>query len=243
MKKIFRLLSIVPALAVMVLVSAPFPGHCEETEQSAPLEQFQSTEQPAVQPVAPPAPPADPLTRARTLFSEEKYDEVIRLLTGPAASNPGDFPLNILLAKAQTEKCEDLKARGDKSYKSLVKEPYLTALRLFKIDPYRAEPYYVAAKCLVINKSPTRAVRSIKKALYFSPNTPEYLITLGDGCALLGERDQQRMQKDRLFSIARDAYQKAAAGTQNEKLRAEAEMKIKALQKIIDNMGGTVYRN
>jgi len=243
MKKFFRSLNIVPALAVIILVSAPFPGHCEETEQSAPLEQSQSTEQPAMQPAAPPSPPADPLIQARALFSEEKYDEVIRLLTGPAASNPGNFPLNILLAKAQAEKCEDLKARGDKSYKAAVMTPYLTAIRLFKIDPYRSEPYYVAAKCLVINKSPTRAVRSIKKALYFSPDTPEYLITLGDGCVLLGERDNQTMQKDRLFSIARDAYQKAAAGTENERLRAKAEMKIKKLQQLIDDIGGTVYRN
>lgn len=243
MKKFFRLLNIVPVFTAVILMSASFPGYCEEPEQQPPLLQPQSTEQPIVQPAAPPPPPADPLTRAQALFNEEKYDDVIRLLTGPAASNPGNFPLNILLARAQAEKCEDLKARGDKSYKSLVMNPYLTALRLYKIDPYRAEPYYVAAKCLVINKSPTRAVRSIKKALYFAPDTPEYLITLGDGCVLLGERDRERMQKDRLFSIARDAYQKAAAGTDNEKLRAEAEMKLKKLQKMIDNLGGTVYRN
>ncbi len=234
MKKSF-FVPIASALFALILTSAPSPGHCAETEQSP----LQSTEAPVLQPATTQA----PLTRAQVLLSEEKYDEVIRLLTGPAATNPGNFPLNILLAKAQTEKCEDLKARGDRTYKSLVKEPYLTAIRLFKINPYRPEPYYVAARCLLINKSPTRAVRSIKKALYFAPDTPQYLITLGDGCVALGERDRERMQKDRLFSIARDSYQKAAAKADNDRLRAEAEMKIMKLQEIIDDMGGTVYRN
>ncbi|MBW1723286.1 MAG: hypothetical protein JRH13_15175 [Deltaproteobacteria bacterium] len=189
-----------------------------------------------------PGPSRGMLGRAESLFKAKKYDEVIRLLSGPASREPGNFPVNILLAKAQTEKCALLKSRGDKKYRSLVMSPYMTARRLNRIDPYRPEPYYIASKCLLINDRLTRSIRSIKKALYFAPGRPEYLIVLGDGCRRLAERGHDRFQIDRYISLAMDAYRKALTNAKNEELKADAEKRIEGLEKMKRDMEGTVYR-
>lgn len=151
----------------------------------------------------------DLYARAEELYKEKKYDEVIKILFGPAYDNPSDYRTNVLLAKAQLEKCAILKANGDKSYRELVQHPYVTGRRLHKIDETRPEPYYIVAKALLINNRPHRSVRTIKKALYYSPNNPEYHLVLGDGYLVLGDREQRSMEKERFFRMAKEAYEKA----------------------------------
>jgi len=151
----------------------------------------------------------DLYARAEELYKEKKYGEVIKLLNGPAYDNPSDFRINVLLAKAQLDKCAILKANGDKSYKTLVQQPYVTGKRLHKIDETRPEPYYIVAKALLINNRLDRSIRTIKKALYYSPDNPEYLIVLGDGYAVLGDHEYRLGEKQRLFRIAKNAYEKA----------------------------------
>ena len=128
--------------------------------------------------------------------------------------------LIVLFAKAQTEKCAQLKEQGDKSYETLVKKPYETAVRLHKMAGMKPELYYITARCLLINDRPTRAKRSISKALYFKPGDPEYLVTLGDiYCALAekAKRDKgQGMDPDDLYSNAKDAYQQALAAKRDD---------------------------
>jgi len=151
----------------------------------------------------------DPYARAEALYREKKYDEVIKTLSGPAYAEPSNFRLNILLAKAQLEKCAILKANGDKSYRALVKEPYVTGRRLHKIDKSRPEPYYIVAKALLINNRVDRSIRTIKKALYFSPNNPEYFIVLGDAYHVMGDHERGTGERERFFRLAKDAYEKA----------------------------------
>lgn len=158
---------------------------------------------------ADPSSQQDLYARAEELYKEKKYGEVIKLLYGPAYDNPSDFKINILLAKAQLEKCAALKANGDKSYRALVQEPYVTGRRLHKIDETRPEPYYIVAKALLINNRLDRSIRTIKKALYYSPNNPEYFIVLGDGYTVLGDHERQPGNKQRCFRMAKDAYEKA----------------------------------
>lgn len=151
----------------------------------------------------------DLYAQAEQLYMEKKYDEVIKILFAPAYDNPSDFRLNVLLAKAQLEKCAILKANGDKSYKALVQEPYATGRRLHKIDETRPEPYYIVAKALLINNRLDRSIRTIKKAIHYSPHNPEYHLVLGDGYCVLGEHERRRDAAQRFFRIAKDAYEKA----------------------------------
>jgi tetratricopeptide (TPR) repeat protein len=176
---------------------------------------------------------ADPYTEAEALLKEKKYDDVIRLLAGSTYTESTIFKLNLLLAKAQVEKCAILKANGDMSYKTLIHQPYEIGKRLNKINTTHPEPYYIVAKSLLINDRNTRARKTIKKALYFSPHNAEYLIVLGDACYAQGET-VEKLGKDsslanRFFSEAKDAYEKAIKnmGENAEEFRTNVEGKLK----------------
>ena len=176
----------------------------------------------------------DLYAQAEQLYKEKKYDEVIKVLFAPAYDNPSDFRINVLLAKAQLEKCAILKANGDKSYRALVQEPYVTGRRLHEIDETRPEPYYIVAKALLINNRLDRSIRTIKKALYYSPNNPEYFIVLGDGYTVLGDHEQQPGNKQRRFRMAKDAYEKALKfGKDIPELNTKVEQRIDELSKKI----------
>jgi hypothetical protein len=181
---------------------------------------------------ADPSAQQDLYARAEALYREKKYDEVIITLAGPAYADPSNFKLNVLLAKAQLEKCAILKANGDRSYKALVKDPYVTGRRLHKIDKTRPEPYYIVSKALLINNSRGKSVRTIKKALYYSPNNPEYLIVLGDGYREMGEHEKGVGDEERYFGLAKDAYEKALKfGKDIPEVNASVEQRIDELSK------------
>ena len=168
---------------------------------------------------------ADQYGQAEALFKEKKYDEVIRLLSEPANAEPGNFKLNILLAKAQIEKCAILKAKGDKSYKTLIHQPYQKGRMLHKIDKTRPEPYYIVARSLLLNNRPYKAERAIKKALYFSPANAEYFAVLGDTYKAQAEMSQDPYG---LLSKAKDTYEKAIKATEEkgEEFRSIVEEKV-----------------
>ena len=172
------------------------------------------------------SPQADQYAQAESLFKDKMYDEVIRLLSEPASAEPGNFKLNILLAKAQIEKCAILKAKGDKSYKTLIHQPYQKGRMLHKIDKTRPEPYYIVARSLLINNRPYKAERAIKKALYFSPANAEYFVVLGDAYKAQAEMSRD---SDGLLSKAKDTYEKAikATGEKAEEFKSIVEEKVK----------------
>ena len=146
---------------------------------------------------------------AEALFKEKKYDDVIRILSGPASAEPTNLKLNVLLAKAQVEKCAILKETGNMSYKVLIHQPYETAGRLHKLQPH-PELYYIVAKSLLINNRYSRAKRTINKALYYSPNNPDYLLVLGDVYLGLSKfRKDDPYYEKRLLTKAKAAYERA----------------------------------
>ena len=150
------------------------------------------------------------------LFEEDNYEEVIRLLSSRAAAEPGNFPVNIILSHAQLKQCERLKAAGDPSYKTLAHTPYNTSQRLYRIDRYHPEPYHIAARALMINERGQKAYQTIKKALYFRPDDPDYLTSLGD--ILMSRVNENRLGKEndlRIWRVeAEDAYKKASIAAQ-----------------------------
>ncbi len=179
---------------------------------------------------------SDAYAQAKALFEEKKYDAVIERISGPAHDNPYNFTLNILLAKAQLEKCAILKENGNKSYKTLIYEPYAIGQRLHKMDERRYEPYYIVAKSLLINNRAHKAKRTIKKALYFAPNDAESLLVLGDAYFEIARREESSASAEefsiedkasRLFSQARDAYEMALE--KKEEFRDYVEKKLKEI--------------
>ncbi|MBW2568329.1 MAG: hypothetical protein JRD93_01820 [Deltaproteobacteria bacterium] len=171
--------------------------------------------------------------QAKTLFKEKKYDDVITLLSGSCYNNPTNVELNTLLAKAQVEKCAILKEKGDKSYKAIIKQPYITGVRLHKTIGPRPEFYYIVAKSLLINGRSSRAKKTIKKALYYEPNNADYLIVLGDAYCVQAElrkNDEDRYYANQLFSKAKDAYNNALKTRMDDKeFRTIVENKIEQL--------------
>jgi len=167
------------------------------------------------------------------LFKERKYNKVINLLLGPCYNNPTNVELNVLLAKAQLEKCVILKAKGDKSYKTLVKQPYINGRRLHKMVRTNPELYYIVAKSLLINNRPHRAARTIKKALYFAPRNADYLIVLGDTYCATAEKDKRGGEDpdcyNESYSKAKDAYEKAITIKNDDEFKTKVEKKIKKI--------------
>jgi len=152
---------------------------------------------------------SDLYAEAEELYGEKNYDEVVQLLSGPCYSNPTLFELNVLLAKAQVNKCALLKARGDDSYKTLVLQPYETAMRFYKMGKVHPDLYYIAAKALFINDRPTRARKTAKKAVYFDPRNVESYLLLGDICTYMGDHDSNNERALKLLADALESYEKA----------------------------------
>jgi hypothetical protein len=117
--------------------------------------------------------------QARTLMKDRRYNDVIRLLAGAPYTDSDNFDLNILLVRAQVEKCVQLKDQGDMAYKTLSQQTYDTAQMLHQKRAHH-ELYYVTAKCLLISDRPFRAAKTIKKALRFAPDEIDYLLVLAD---------------------------------------------------------------
>jgi predicted Zn-dependent protease len=169
--------------------------------------------------------------RAEDLFKQKAYQEVVRILSGPASDQPGNFKMAILLSKAELKECERLKADGDATYRVLVHKPYNRAALLLRIDKRHPEPYFIAAQALVINQRPQKALSFIRKALYFKPNNPEYLMVQGDAYAAQGEgyEAQRTGEEGNHRDNARDAYRQAlkSLGGGQEELRQTIELKLK----------------
>ena len=208
MKKLFWAFIWLFFISIFVMLSADAIVSATQSPKN-PWEKKYSAEQAPLLIAADPSAQQDPYARAEVLYGEKKYDEVIKTLSGPAYAEPSNFKLNVLLAKAQLGKCAILKANGDKSYRALVREPYVTGRRLHKIDKTRPEPYYIVAKALLINNRPDKSIRTIKKALYFSPNNPEYFMVLGDAYHEMGDHEKRRGDRERFFGLAKDGYEKA----------------------------------
>ncbi len=175
----------------------------------------------------------DVYEQAETLFKEKRYDDVITLLSGPCYNNPTNVELNILLAKAQVEKCAILKAKGNNSYKAIIKQPYITGRRLHKMFGPKPELYYIVAKSLLINNRINRARKTIKKALYYAPNNADYLIVLGDTYCVTAEKDKRRGEDpdcyNESYSKAKDAYEKAITIKNDDEFKTKVEKKIKKI--------------
>ena len=220
----------------LFLVPSVYAIFCSKQGDQNPYEAKWYCQQEAIVIAATSSPQSDPYAQAEALFKEKKYDDVILLLAGPAYVEPTNFKINILLAKAQVEKCATLKAKGDDSYKILIRNPYETGQRLHKLQAH-PEIYYIVAKSLLINNRIMRAIKTIKKALRLSTNNADYLIVLGDANYILAEHEEDSSQAIRLFSIAKDIYQKAIEIKKGaEEFRTNIEEKIKNIEEKIKEL-------
>jgi len=237
MKRFFWMLICLFFISLFLVPSA-YAIFCSKQGNQNPYEAKWYCQREAIVIAATSSPQSDPYAQAEALFKEKKYDDVILLLAGPAYVEPTNFKINILLAKAQVEKCAILKAKGDESYKILIRQPYEIGQRLHKLQVC-PEIYYIVAKSLLINNRIIRAIKNIKKALRLSPNNADYLIVLGDANYIQAEYEEDSYQASWLFSEAKDIYEKAlkikkgdeGSTTDVEKKIKNSEEKIKELAK------------
>ena len=235
MKRFFWLLICLFFISLFLVPSA-YAIFCSKQGNQNPYEAKWSSKREAILIAATSSPQSDTYAQAEALFKEKKYDDVILLLAGPAYAEHTNLKTNILLAKAQVEKCAILKAKGDDSYKILISQPYETGQRLHKLQAH-PEIYYIVAKSLLINHRIMRARRNIKKALRLSPNNADYLIVLGDANYILAEHEEDSSKAIRLFSIAKDIYQKAIEIKKDaEEFRTNIEEKIKNIEEKIKEL-------
>jgi tetratricopeptide (TPR) repeat protein len=235
MKRFFWLFICLFFLSLFLMPSI-YAIFCSKQGDQNPYEARWSSKWEALLIAAPSSPQSDIYAQAEALFKEKKYDDVILLLSGPAYAEHTNLKINILLAKAQVEKCAILKVKGDDSYKMLIQQPYETGQRLHKLQAH-PEIYYIVAKSLLINNRITRAKKNIKKALRLSPNNADYLIVLGDANYILAEHEEDSSKAMRLFSIAKDIYQKAIEIKKDaEEFRTNIEEKIKNIEEKIKEL-------
>jgi hypothetical protein len=158
------------------------------------------------------------LEQSAALLEKRDYDSVIRLLEGPALSDPSNFEINWLLSSALLEKCELMKRSSDEKYKHLIMRPYEIGSRLLKIYPHRPEPYYLIARSLTINNRFHKAGGYILKAIHFSTplhkNYADFQMVLGDSCfgqmvQSTKHRPAEGHKKTALYIRAREAYKNA----------------------------------
>ena len=150
-----------------------------------------------------------------------------------AYADPANFDVNILLARAQVEKCAILKEAGDPSYKVLIHQPYNTAQRLHRVKAHQ-ELYYIVAKSLLINNRTARAVKTVKKALRLSPGNADYLLVLGDAYsqqAIFARKNNEDLYNSkRLFASAKGVYEEIISlGSAAKELKTRVLEKLKKL--------------
>lgn len=153
--------------------------------------------------------------QAAALLNKQEYDAAIGLLEEPSMNSPSNLELNWLFSVALIEKCERMKASGDRNYRVLIRQPYEIGVRLAKSYSSRPEPYYVIARSLTINHRPQRAFVYAQKAVQLSKpqdkNYPEFQVALGDSLAgILKNTTSSSGSKDQtLYTNAREAYKNA----------------------------------
>jgi hypothetical protein len=179
-------------------------------------------------------------SKAKRLYENRKYDEVIGLLSDPASSRD-DYDSDMLLARAQLKKCALLKKRGDESYKTLVQEPYRIGLKYRRVNPTLHEPYYITALSLLINDRPSRAINSIRRAINLSPGNGEYFLLRGDAFHVILGREKDPRMREEFYTKGRMAYDSAlelAGG--NDELASKVQNRIDNLTKTMEAGGEEV---
>ena len=146
--------------------------------------------------------------KAQEFYDTGQYDRAITLLSQSSVCR-NDYKCDMLLARAQLKKCLLLKEKGDRSYETLVQKPYDIGLKYYKKNPTLHEPYYITAMSLLINNRPSRAAKTIRRAIRLCPNNAEYFLLRGDAYHDLLRRESDRKILKDFFLKGRMAYERA----------------------------------
>ena len=157
--------------------------------------------------------PGSDIERAKALLQKKDYGAVIALLSDKAFRNPNDFQLNLLLARAEVEKCEQQKESDDNAYKTALRNVYQRGQRLYNMNRSHPEPYYIVAKSLYLNDKAAKAYGIVRKAVYYEPLNPYYQLLYGDlimeqAATWKGDRDGADYAA-KMYKEATAAYEKA----------------------------------
>jgi len=175
--------------------------------------------------------------QAKALLQKGEYEAVITLLSDDAYRHPSDFEMNLLLVRAEVEKCEQQKERGDRSYKAALRSIYQRAQRLYAMNRTHPEPYYIVAKSLYLNGKAPKAYDTVRKAIYYDPLNPYYQLLYGDLCMEKADIWQNDMDSAdyvaKLRKQALAAYEKALDNAKDEELANKTHAHIDRAHRIV----------
>jgi tetratricopeptide (TPR) repeat protein len=159
--------------------------------------------------------------QATELLWQEKCDEAISLIEKNFGPNPNDMKAKVSLAKAYLAKCEMLKEKSDKQYKSLAFRP----LEIGRSILHSPDGNYICAHAFLINNRPERARKYVNKAIGMSISPrPEYYFVLGDSWVATSSMSM-RVAPD-LSPEAEEAYEKVINMNVSNDVKALAYYKL-----------------
>jgi tetratricopeptide (TPR) repeat protein len=149
------------------------------------------------------------------LIEAERYSEAIAFLDKYSKDYRRDPKATVLLARAYLGKCNDLKEKGDPSYKTLVFTPYDIGKQLITqyshTPKYLSQGWYIAGHAVLINDRAKKAIKYIEKAIQISPSpTSEvhYYFVLADAYAEVANTKQMKSASSKMPSEYYEAEKK-----------------------------------
>ncbi|MGA1839019.1 MAG: hypothetical protein ACMUIU_00190 [bacterium] len=170
----------------------------------------------------------DPYSKAVELFDQGRYDDVISELSPYCNENPDVIRPRILLARAYLEKCDIMKANGDKAYKQLIYTPYYMGKAMSKKYKHQPDVLYILAKSYLINNRPDSATRYIEKAIILAGEAPcRYYELKGDAYT-----EMRGNHISNLVNIekAKESYKEALQKADNDSLKAKIQKKLDLIE-------------
>ena len=149
------------------------------------------------------------------LIEAERYSEAIAFLDKYSKDYRRDPKATVLLARAYLGKCNDLKEKGDPSYKTLVFTPYDIGKQLITqyshTPKYLSQGWYICGHAVLINDRAKKAIKYTEKAIQISPSpTSEvhYYFVLADAYAEVANTKQMKSASSKMPSEYYEAEKK-----------------------------------
>jgi tetratricopeptide (TPR) repeat protein len=139
------------------------------------------------------------------LIEAERYSEAIAFLDKYSKDHRRDPKATVLLAEAYLGKCNDLKEKGDQSYKTLVFTPYNIGKQLITqysdTPKYLSQGWYICGHAVLINDRAKKAINYTKKAIKISPTPTSEInsyFVLADAYAEVANTEQLKSASSKL---------------------------------------------
>ena len=149
------------------------------------------------------------------LIEAERYSEAIAFLDKYSKDYKRDPKATVLLAEAYLGKCNNLKEKGDASYKTLVLTPYNIGKQLItqysNTPKYLSQGWYICGHAVLINDRAKKAIKYTEKAIQISPSSKSEInpyFVLADAYAEVANTEQLKSASSKMPSEYYEAEKK-----------------------------------